>query len=165
MNNVQIIGTMTKDCEIKYLPSGSAIGGFGIAYNERYKKQDGTPVEKAHFFDVTVIGKKAETLSNYFKKGSRIGITGSLDFQSWKDQQDNNRSKVCIKLNDFTFIDKKSDNQSNYNENRGNGAPQQNAYNNGVPNENYDPNPKQGMKQQQYQNVPTIDIDEDEIPF
>lgn len=149
MNQVNIIGTMTKDCEIKYLPSGSAIGNFGIAYNEKYKKQDGIVVEKAHFFDVTIIGKKAETINQYFKKGSRIGISGSLDFQSWQDQQGNNRSKVGIKLNDFTFIDRKSDNsQSNYNSNQQH-QPQNNM------------NPPVHYEQQ----VPDINVDEDEIPF
>lgn len=152
MNQVNIIGTMTKDCELKFAPSGTPIGSFGIAYNERYKKQDGTPVDKAHFFDVTVIGKKAEVVSQYFKKGSRIGITGSLDFQQWQDQQGNNRSKVGIKLNDFTFIDRKSDNQQTQQQSQ----KSHQSY-------NQQPNNQQQQTQGQQQ-MPTLGIEE-EIPF
>ena len=51
MNNVNIIGTLTRDCELKYLPSGVAIASFSIAVNQDYKKQDGTKVEKVSFFN------------------------------------------------------------------------------------------------------------------
>ena len=109
MNKVQILGTMTKNVELKYSQSGSAIGSFGIAYNERYRDKNGQQVDKAMFFDVTVFGKQAETVNQYFSKGSRILIDGSLDFQSWKAQDGTNRSKVGIKMNGFSFIDRKSD--------------------------------------------------------
>lgn len=115
MNNVNIIGTMTRDLELKYLPSGVAVGSFAIAVNQDYKKQDGTKVEKTSFFDIKVIGKQSEIINQYFSKGSRIGITGELEQETWKDNQGQNRSKVVIKLEQFSFIDKKSDNQGQKN--------------------------------------------------
>ena len=104
MNKVQILGTITRDVEIKFTQTGTAIGSFGIAYNERRGDK-----EVAMFFDVTALGKTAENIQKYFGKGSRILIDGSLDFQQWeKDGQ--KRSKVSIKVNGFDFIDKRTDN-------------------------------------------------------
>ena len=145
MNNVNIIGTMTRDLELKYLPSGVAVGSFAIAVNQDYKKQDGTKVEKTSFFDIKVIGKQSEIINQYFSKGSRIGITGELEQETWQDNQGQNRSKVVIKLEQFSFIDKKS------NDNQGQRSQAQN---------NYQP-------QQQYQQeMPEIDLDDsDSIPF
>jgi len=161
MNNVQILGTITRDLELKYTASGTAILSFGIAYNEKYKKQDGSYEDKAHFFDVTAFGKRGETINKYFTKGARILISGSLDFQSWNDNNGQKRSKVSIKLNDFDFIDKNQSNngQANYNQ------PQQPQYQ--APQQ---PQPRQ-QPQVEYQNaqgqqVPhAIDTNEGEIPF
>lgn len=110
MNSVNIIGTMVKDLDLKYLPSGTAVGSVSIAVNQDYKKQDGTKVEKTSFFDVKVIGKQSEIINQYFSKGSKIGITGELEQETWKDNQGQNKSRVIIKLEQFSFIDKKSNN-------------------------------------------------------
>lgn len=144
MNSVNIIGTMTRDIELKYLPSGTAVGSFAIAVNQDYKNQQGQKVEKTSFFDIKVIGKQSETINQYFKKGSRIGISGSLDQEVWTAQDGTNRSKVTIKLESFSFIDRKQDNQGEVN----NQQPRQ-----------------QQNNQAQY--VPEIDIDdmEETIPF
>lgn len=110
MNKVHILGTMTRDCELKYAQSGTAIGNFGIAYNEKRKDQSGNYVDVPMFFDCTAFGKTAENINKFFHKGSRILLDGSLDFQQWeKDGQ--KRSKVGIKVYGFDFIDRKSDTQ------------------------------------------------------
>lgn len=108
MNSVNIIGTMTRDVEIKYLTTGTAIGSFAIAVNQDYKDKNGQKVEKTSFFDVKAIGKQAETINQYFHKGSRIGISGSLEQETWSAQDGTNKSRVIIKLEGFSFIDKKS---------------------------------------------------------
>ena len=143
MNSINIIGTMTRDLELKYLPSGVAVGSFAIAVNQDYKDKQGQKVEKTSFFDVKVIGKQSEIINQYFSKGSRIGITGSLEQETWKDNQGQNKSRVIIKLEQFSFIDKKS------NDNQGQRSQSQS---------NYQP------KQQHQQEVPEIDLD-DEVPF
>tara|TARA_R110000823_G_C15899279_1_gene496798 strand:+ start:1098 stop:1511 length:414 start_codon:yes stop_codon:yes gene_type:complete len=137
MNNINIIGRIGKEIELKFLPSGSAIANFSIAVNQDYKKQDGNKVEKTSWFDITAFGKTAENLNSFFNKGSMIGISGELEQQTWTAQDGTNKSKVVIKLQSFTFIDKKQDNQ-------------QQSYN---------------APQQQQSSIPTIDIDSDEIPF
>jgi len=158
MNIAILIGTLTRDMELKYLPSGSAVGNFSIAINQDYKKQDGTKVEKTSFFDISVFGKQAELINQYFHKGSRIGIQGELEQQVWQDTQtQQNRSKVIIKLKSFDFIDRKADNQ--------NQAPSHNA-----PNPQYAQQPQQMQNQQPQQsqgqgNQPQMNYDNDEIPF
>ena len=112
MNNIQILGTITREPELKYTQSGSAILNFGIAYNDKWKNQSGEMQEKAHFFEVSVFGKQAETINQFFNKGSRILIDGSLDFQSW-EKEGQKHSKVGIKLNRFTFVDKRDNNGQN----------------------------------------------------
>ena len=109
MNKVLILATITRGIELKYSQSGTAIGSFGIAYNDNWKDQQGNKQEKVHFFDVTAFGKQAEIINSFFQKGSRILIEGSLDFQSWEDQSGGKRSKVGIKLSGFSFVDRKSD--------------------------------------------------------
>ena len=172
MNNVQILGTITREPELKYTQSGTAILSFGIAYNEKYKKQDGSFEDKAHFFDVTAFGKRGETINQYFSKGARILIGGSLDFQSWNDQQGQKRSKVSIKLNDFDFIDKKTDNQQSNNSQANYQQPQQQAPQYQSPAPQYENAQGRPVTQQQYQSnqqqaqvPPTIYVDEDKMPF
>ena len=96
MNKVQILGTITKDIEIKYTPSGAAIASFSIAYNERYKDKTGQQVDKAMFFDVTAFGKQGEVINQYFHKGSRILIDGSLDYQSWVAQEGRRGQRLVL---------------------------------------------------------------------
>lgn len=145
MNNINIIGTMVRDLELKYLPSGTAVGSFAIAVNQDYKNQAGQKVEKTSFFDVKVVGKQSETINQYFHKGSRIGITGGLEQETWSAQDGTNRSRVIIKLENFSFIDRKSDNQNSQGQN----------------------NQKQQRQQPTQRNeyVPEIDIDDSEVPF
>jgi len=138
MNKVQILGTITRDIELRYTQSGTAIASLGIAYNEKRKQSDGSYKDYPHFFDVTAFSKKAETINQYFKKGSRILIDGSLSYESWTDQNGAKRSNVSIKLNDFDFIDKREN------------TTQQNSY-------------QQSTQQPQMQYGDTIDSDE--IPF
>jgi len=111
VNQVNIIGTLVRDVEVKYLPSGTALGSFSIAVNQDYKKQDGTKVEKVSFFDIKVIGKQSEIINQFFHKGSRIGITGELEQESWQSATGENKSRVIIKLNGFSFIDRKQQEQ------------------------------------------------------
>jgi len=151
MNKIQLLATMTRDCEVKYSQGGSAIGNFGVAYNDTWKDQSGQKKEKALFFDVSVFGKQAEIISQYFHKGSRILIEGSLDFQAWTAQDGSKKSKVGIKLTGFSFIDKKSDTQPQQDRGYSNPNPQYNA--------------PQTLTQPQGGAIPEINIDEDAIPF
>lgn len=85
------------------------LANFSVALNQDYIKQDGEKIEKTSWLDIVAFGKTAENVSKYFRKGSRIGISGELEQQTWTANGGTNKSKVVIKLQNFTFIDKKSD--------------------------------------------------------
>ena len=154
MNSVNIVGRIGKDIELKYLQSGSAVASFSIAVDQSYKKE-GQKVDKTSWFDISAFGKTAETVNNFFHKGSMIGITGELEQQTWKAQDGTNRSKVIIKLQNITFIDKK-DNQTNQ------GSQQQQGYQQ----QQQQPQQPQQTYQQTYQ-APhgSVPVDENGIPF
>ena len=69
MNNIQILGTITREPELKYTQGGSAILNFGIDYNDKWKDQKGEMTKKGHLFDMSVQGKQAEQMKKFFNKG------------------------------------------------------------------------------------------------
>jgi single-strand DNA-binding protein len=161
MNSINIVATMTRDCELKYTQSGVAIGSFGIAYNEKIK-QNGTYQDKVNFFDVVCFSKTAENVNQFFRKGSQIGISGSLNFEQWKANDGSNRSKVNIKMQSFTFIDKKQDNKQQHPQ--GQYQTQQQQYQPQAPQQQqYQQQAQQAQQAQAPQQQ--IQIQEDTIPF
>lgn len=178
-NKVITIGNLTRDIELKYLPSGSAIANGAIATSHKYKKQNGEQVEEVCFLDFSIFGKGGEIFNQYVRKGSKVMLEGRLVFQQWKAQDGTNRSRHALSVTEFKFLDGKSDSQdggNNYNAPLQNNQPQQN-YNaptqqyNQPAQQNYNAPQQQqsgGMQSGQNayeQNIPTIDIDNDEIPF
>ena len=185
-NKVIIIGNLTRDIELKYLPSGSAIANGAIATSHKYKMQNGEQKEEVCFLDFSIFGKGGEIFNQYVRKGSKVMLEGRLVFQQWKDNKDgSNRSKHALSVTEFKFLDGKSDTQdtggNNYNApssqpQQNYNAPQQQynqpaQQNYNAPQQNYNA-PQQQQKQQNSgmnnsyeQNIPTIDIDNDEIPF
>lgn len=183
-NKVIMIGNLTRDIELKYLPSGSAIAKSAIATSHKYKMQDGTQKEEVCFLDFTVFGKGGEILNQYVRKGSKVMLEGRLIFEQWQDQNGQNRNRHTLRVEEFKFLDSKADSQgggNNYNAPQQNNqqsgygqnvennyqAPQQQQYN--QPKNSYNAPAQQGgtsSAQNNYeQNIPTIDIDNDEIPF
>ncbi len=103
MNNVQLIGRIVNDLELKTVGQGSTLLNFSVAYNEKWGNK-----EESYFFDIVSWGKQAETIASYFKKGQRIGLSGKLKQERFQDKEGNNRSKVVVVLRDFTFIESKN---------------------------------------------------------
>lgn len=103
-NKVIIVGNLTKDPELQYLPSGQPVCKFSIACNERYTK-DGQKVEKVYFFDVTAWAKTAELVSQYLKKGRSALVEGKLVQDRWDDQASGQkRSKVYVVAERVQFL-------------------------------------------------------------
>ena len=100
---------LTRDVEIRYAQSGSAIGNFGVASSEKYKTATGEQKEKVTFIDVTAFGRLGEICNQYIRKGSKIYIEGKLGLDSWTDQQGQKRSKHTITLDTMEMLDSKSD--------------------------------------------------------
>ena len=98
INRVTLVGRLTRDPELRHLPSGSPVLQLGVACNGRQKDEAGNWTDKPNFFDVKVFGNQAEMLSQHLAKGRRIGIDGRLDWSSWEAQDGSKRSKVLAQL-------------------------------------------------------------------
>ncbi|MCH8922026.1 MAG: single-stranded DNA-binding protein [Planctomycetes bacterium] len=94
-NRVILVGNLTRDPELRYIPSGKAVTDIGMAMNERYKNSSGDWVEDVTFVDVTMWGRTAEVACEYLSKGSSVLIEGRLKFETWeKDGQKRSKLKV-----------------------------------------------------------------------
>ena len=87
INKVQILGNITRDPELKALPSGVSVTSFSVATNRVWKDKDGQKKEEAEFHNITLFGNTAENVSRYMKKGSQIYIEGRLQTRSWEDKE------------------------------------------------------------------------------
>jgi single-strand DNA-binding protein len=101
-NRVILLGNLTRDPELRYLQSGTAVADIGLAVNDRYKNSNGEWVEEATFVDVTLWARSAEVAGEYLTKGSPVFIEGRLKMDTWDDKQTGQkRSKlkvVCERL-------------------------------------------------------------------
>ena len=85
MNNVSLVGRLTKDVELRYTPSNQAVATFTLAVNRNFKNQNGE--READFINVVIWRQQAENLANWAKKGALIGITGRIQTRSYDNQQ------------------------------------------------------------------------------
>ena len=100
-NRVILLGNLTRDPEIRYTPSGTAVTDLGLAVNDRRKNSDGQWVEETTYVDVTLWGRTAEVAGEYLSKGAPILVEGRLKLDSWESGDGQKRSKlrvVCEKM-------------------------------------------------------------------
>jgi single-strand DNA-binding protein len=111
INRVTLVGRLTREPELRHLPSGSPVLELGLAVNGRQKDDAGNWVDKPNFFDVKVYGNQAEMLSQHLAKGRRVGIDGRLDWRSW-EQDGQKRSKVDVVAFQVQFLDSRGEGES-----------------------------------------------------
>lgn len=105
INKVLLTGNLTRDAELKSLPSGTDVLEFGIAVNERRKNnQTGEWEDCPNFFDCSLFGKRAEGLSRYMVKGRKVALEGKLQWRQW-ERDGEKRSKVSIVVNEVDLMD------------------------------------------------------------
>ena len=109
INRVTLVGRLTRDPELRHLPSGSPVLQLGVAVNGRQKDESGNWVDKPNFFDVKVFGNQAEMLATHLTKGRRVGIDGRLDWSSWEAQDGSKRSKVEVVAFQVQFLDSRGE--------------------------------------------------------
>jgi len=85
LNKVFILGNLTRDPEVRSMPSGQSVASFGVATNRFFKNQQGEKQQEVEFHNVTAFGKLAEIASQYLKKGSLVLIEGRLRTRNWQD--------------------------------------------------------------------------------
>lgn len=165
-NKVVLVGNLTRDIELRYAGSGTAIANTAIATSRKFT-QNGEKKEEVCFIDITFFGRSAEVANQYLRKGSKVLVEGRLNFDQWVDNNGQKRSKHSVIVETMQMLDSKSDSTSNDNNNYQ--QPQQYQQ------------PSHTDYQQPQTEVPTehetipaehlnqghllIDVDEDEIPF
>ena len=95
-NRVILVGNLTRDPELRYLASGTAVTDVGLAVNDRRKDANGQWIEETTFVDVTLWARTAEVASEYLTKGSPVLIEGRLKLDSWETQDGQKRSKLKV---------------------------------------------------------------------
>jgi single-strand DNA-binding protein len=104
LNRVFLIGNLTRDPELRYIPSGTAVASFGLAVNRNYTTADGERKEEVCFIDITTWSKTAENCANYLSKGRPVFIEGRLQFRSWETEDGQKRSKLDVVADRVQFL-------------------------------------------------------------
>lgn len=109
VNRVIITGNLGSEPELRRTQSGIAILSMSVAVNDRRRnKQTGEYEDYCNWIDSVMFGTRAESVSGFLHKGSKVGIDGKLRYRTWKDKQGNNRSKIEVVVDDIELLDTKS---------------------------------------------------------
>ena len=110
INTVNLVGRAGREPDVRYFESGSTVANFSLAVNRRSRD------EEPDWFNIEVWGKQAQIAADYVRKGSLIGITGSLKIDSWKDKNTGeDRYKPVIRVDRLNLLGSKKDNEINNN--------------------------------------------------
>jgi single-strand DNA-binding protein len=105
INRVVVVGRLTRDPDLRALPSGASVCDLRIAVNSARKDPDGEWTEKPNYFDVSIFGARAETVASYMHRGSRVGVDGRLDWREWETDEQTKRQAVSIIADTVQFLD------------------------------------------------------------
>ncbi len=145
LNKVFIYGNLTRDPELRSLPSGAPVANFAIATNRVWKDKEGKSQESAEFHNIVVFGRQAETVSQYLRKGSGALVEGRIQTRSWDGQNGEKKYKTEIVADRIQFGP------------RGGGGGAQ-----GGAAQKHEPTKKEELETIEY---PEEDINPDDIPF
>lgn len=123
INRVNISGNLTRDPELRAMPSGTTVLSFGVAVNDRVQdKQSGEWTDRPNFIDCVIFGNRAQSLSRIMTKGMKVAIEGRLRWSQWQDTQTGkNRSKIEVVVDEVELMQRRDDQQGGYQQ----GYPQQ----------------------------------------
>lgn len=107
LNKVMIIGRLTRDPEVRKIPSGQTVASFSVATNRNWKDQQGNKQEKVEYHNIVAWRKLAEIIQQYVKKGSKIYIEGRLETRSWEDQAGAKKYRTEIIADNMIMLDSK----------------------------------------------------------
>lgn len=141
LNNVVLVGRMTKDAELRYTPSNQAVATFSLAVNRNFKSQNGD--READFINCVIWRQQAENLENWAKKGALIGITGRIQTRSYENQQGQRVYVTEVVADNFRLLE--FNKQNNQGQSQGNS--------------------QQDLSGQATANTRPMDISDDDLPF
>ena len=152
-NRVILLGNLTRDPQVKYLPSGTAVAELGLAVNRTwFDKQTQQRREEVTFVDVTLWGRQAEVAGEYLAKGRQVLIEGRLHLDTWQDKESGqNRSKLKVVCENMTMVGSRSDGGGG----GGGGAPRRAAA----------PAQQESSPDESFYDTPAHEMPDDEVPF
>ena len=155
INRVNISGNLTRDPELRATAGGTQVLSFGVAVNDRRKNQQtGQWEDYPNFVDCTMFGTRAEAVSRYLSKGTKVAIEGKLRYSSW-ERDGQRRSKLEVIVDEIEFMSRGSQGgQGGYGQNGGN------SYGGG-----YAPAPAPQAAPAPVQAPPAVDVYDEDIPF
>jgi single-strand DNA-binding protein len=109
INRVVLTGNLTRDPELRSLPSGMSVCSLRLACNTRRKGSSGEWEDKPNYFDVTVWGAQGENCSRFLSKGRPVAIDGRLEWREWQDQQGNKRQSIDVIADSVQFLGGRDD--------------------------------------------------------
>src|SRR5438876_11688420 len=109
INRVVLVGRLTREPELRALPSGTSVCGLRIACNSSRRDADGDYHERPNFFDVSVYGAPGESVGNYMRRGSRVAIDGRLEWREWETADQQKRQAVSVVADTVQFLDSKGE--------------------------------------------------------
>ena len=154
INRVNISGNLTRDPELRATAGGTQVLSFGVAVNDRRKNpQTGDWEDYPNFVDCTMFGTRAEAVSRYLSKGTKVAIEGKLRYSSW-ERDGQRRSKLEVIVDEIEFMSRGSQSGQGYSQNGGN------SYGSG-----YAPAPAPQAAPAPVQAPPAVDVYDEDIPF
>lgn len=153
LNQVIIMGNLTRDPDLRTIPSGQSVCSFSLALNRSYKDSNDQWQEATDYVDVVAWSNLGDRISTYLRKGSRCLVQGRLQSRSWEQEDGQKRSKLEVLANDVTFLDSRSSDSSD-----------NSSANNAEDNE---PKPKKSSKAKDevVEDIGDEPINLDDIPF
>ena len=103
-NKIILMGNLTRDPQLRYLPNNTAVCEFGMAMNHRWRDRDGNQREEVCFVDLAAFGRSGEVINQYMAKGRALLVEGRLKFDSWTGQDGQKRSKHSVVVDNFQFV-------------------------------------------------------------
>lgn len=119
INRVVLVGRLTRDPELRALPSGLKVCGLRIACNSARRDSGGQYQDKPSYFDASVYGAAADNVSRYTQKGSRVAIDGRLEWREWKTSEQQKREAVSVVTDTVLFLDSPSEQSDRQADDRG----------------------------------------------
>ena len=158
INNVVLVGRMTRDAELRYTPSNVATASFTLAVNRNFKSQNGE--READFINCVIWRQQAENLANWAKKGALVGVTGRIQTRNYDNQQGQRVYVTEVVVDSFQLLESRATREGNSSYSSGGySAPSQNNYNapSQTPNFARDDSP--------FGQSSPMDISDDDLPF
>ncbi|EFQ57769.1 single-stranded DNA-binding protein [Streptococcus downei] len=159
INNVVLVGRMTRDAELRYTPSNQAVATFSLAVNRNFKNQNGE--READFINCVIWRQQAENLANWAKKGALIGITGRIQTRNYENQQGQRVYVTEVVADNFQLLESRATREAN-------GTSSYNAGGNASSNfggGQQQTTPNFGRDESPFGNANPMDISDDDLPF